>query len=157
MGGNAVKAAIPLLLCGVMASPLSHADTEVIELTCDLDVTTQPSSGTAKHSHEMAVVETLHDAATGFKAIRIHSVAIPVGVANKQGGAVTSFIDNSNESRWDISNRRDRSKVVSEESATIDWKTGEITAHAITTVGDATQHVAAHGVCAKADRNKRRP
>jgi hypothetical protein len=34
----------------------------------------------------------------------IHSVAIPVAVANKKGGAVTSF-DNSDENRWDISNR----------------------------------------------------
>jgi hypothetical protein len=98
----------------------------------------------------------LFDAATGFKAITIHSVAIPVAVANKKGGAVTAFVDNSDENRWDISNRRDRSKVASEESAVIDRNTGHITAHSVTTVGDASQHVEARGSCATMDTSKRR-
>jgi hypothetical protein len=98
----------------------------------------------------------LFDAATGFKAIAIHSVAIPVAVANKKGGAVTSFVDNSDGNRWDISNRRDRSKVTSEESATIDRNTGHITASSITTVGDASQHVKARGSCATIDSSKRK-
>jgi hypothetical protein len=93
------------------------------------------------------MVEMLFDAATGFKAIRIYSAAIPVAVANKKGGAVTSFVDNSDENRWDISNRRDRSKVASDESASIDRNTGDITAQSITTVGDASQHVEARGTC----------
>jgi predicted RNA methylase len=83
---NAVKIALPLLLCGVVASPVSYADTETIKLTCDLHVKTQPPYGDSKQSHETAVVEMLLDAATGFKAILIHSVAIPVSVANKKGG-----------------------------------------------------------------------
>jgi hypothetical protein len=147
---------IPLLLCGIVASPVSYADTETIKLTCDLYVTTQPPRGDSKQSHEIAVVEMLLDAATGFKAIRIHSVAIPVAVANKKGGAVTSFVDNSDENRWDISNRRDRSKVTSEESATIDRNTGHITAYSITTVGDASQHVRARGSCATIDSSRRK-
>jgi len=101
-------------------------------------------------------VEMLLDAATGFKAIRIHSVAIPVAVANKKGGAVTSFVDNSDENRWDISNRRDRSKVASEESATIDRDIGYLTAHSITTVGDASQRVEARGICAQGETSKRK-
>jgi hypothetical protein len=151
-----VKITIPLLLCGVVASPVSYADTETIKLTCDLDVTTQPPYGDSKQSHETAVVEMLFDAATGFKAIVIHSVAIPVAVANKKGGAVTSFIDNSDENRWVISNRRDRSKVASDESAAIDRNTGHIKAYSITTVGDASQHVEARGTCAKVDTSKRK-
>jgi hypothetical protein len=146
-----VKVTIPFLFCGVVASPASYADTEAIELTCDLEVITQPPAGDSKRSHETAVVELLFDADTGFKAIRIHSVAIPVAVANKQGGAVTSFVDHSDKNRWDISNRRDRSKVASEESATIDRNTGHITAHSVTTVGDASQRVEARGTCAKID------
>ena len=149
-----MKITIPLLLGCVLASPVSFADTEVIRLTCDLDVTTQPPDGDSKRSHETAVVEMLFDAGTGFKAIAIHSVAIPVAVANKKGGAVTSFIDNSDKNRWDISNRRDRSKVASEESAVIDRNTLHITAHSVTTVGDASQHVQARGTCAKVDAGK---
>src|SRR5215469_16868553 len=83
-----VKLTIPFLFCGVVASPASYADTEAIELTCDLEVITQPPAGDSKRSHETAVVELLFDAGTGFKAIRIRSVAIPVAVANKKGGAV---------------------------------------------------------------------
>jgi hypothetical protein len=146
---DAMKIIIPLLLCGVVASPFSYADTEAIKLTCELDVTTQSPYGDSKRSHETAVVDLLFDAATGFKAITIHSVAIPVAVANKKGGAVTAFVDNSDEKRWEISNRRDRSKVASDESAAIDRHTGHITVHSITTVGDASQHVAAQGTCAK--------
>jgi hypothetical protein len=95
------------------------------------------------------MVELLSDAATGFKAIAIHSVAIPVAVANKKGGAVTAFVDNSANKRWDIANRRDRSKVASDESAAIDLKSMRITAHSTTTVGDASQHVEARGSCVK--------
>jgi hypothetical protein len=151
-----VKFALPLLLCAVVLSPAGYADTETIKLTCDLDVTTQPPYGDAKQSHETAVVEMLFDTATGFKAILIHSVAIPVAVANKKGGAVTSFVDNSDDNRWNISNRRDRSKVASDESAAIDRNTGHITAYSITTVGDASQHVEAQGSCAKIDTSKRK-
>ena len=147
---------LPLLLCAVVALPVSYADTETIKLTCDLDVTTQAPDGEVKQSHETAVVVMLFDAATGFKAITIHSVAIPVAVANKKGGAVTLFVDNSDENRWDISNRRDRSKVASEESAAIDRNTGHITAHSVTTVGDASQHVEARGSCATIDTSKRK-
>jgi len=144
-----VKIALPLLSCAVLASAIGHADTETIKLTCDLDVTTRPPYGDSKQSHETAPVEILFDAVTGFKAISIHSVAIPVAVANKKGGAVTSFVDNSDENHWDISNRRDRSKVASEQSAAIDRNTGHITAYSITTVGDASQHVEARGTCGK--------
>jgi len=151
-----VKFTLPLLLCGAVVSPVSGADTETIKLTCELEVTTRPAYGDFKQSHETAVVEMLFDAATGFKAILIHSVAIPVDVANKKGGAVTAFADNSDENRWDISNRRDRSKVASEESAAIDRGTGHITAYSITTVGDASQHVEARGTCAKIDSHKRK-
>ena len=147
MGRSPLTVALPLLLCAVVALPVSHADTEAIKLTCDLDVTTQPPDGEVKQSHETAVVVMLFDAATGFKAITIHSVAIPVAVANKKGGAVTSFVDDSDASRWHISNRRDRSKVASEESATIDRNTGRLTAYSITTVGDASQRVEARGSC----------
>jgi hypothetical protein len=149
-----VKIALPLLLCAALAAPIGHADTESVRLTCDLAVTTQPTNGDTRQSHETAVVEMLFDTATGFKAISIHSVAIPVAVANKKGGAVTSFVDNSDANHWDISNRRDRSKVVSDESAAIDRRTGRITAHSITTVGDASQHVEARGTCVK-DRYSR--
>jgi hypothetical protein len=145
-----------LLLCGVVAPPAGYADTETVTLSCDLDVTTQPSHGDSRHSHETAVVEMLFDAATGFKAIRIYSVAIPVAVANKKGGAVTSFTDNSTASRWDISNRRDRSKVASDESASIDRRTGHITAYSITTVGDASQRVEARGTCATVDSSRKK-
>jgi len=144
-----LKTTIPLLLCGVVASPLGCADTQTIELTCELDVTTQAADGHSRQSHETAAVELLLDAATGFKAIRVHSVAIPVAVANKQGGAVTSFVDRSDEERWDISNRRDRSKVASEESATYELTTGYLTASSIAMVGDAAQRVEARGSCAK--------
>ena len=150
-----VKTTVPFLLCGVVASPVCYADTERIELTCELDVTTQPPSGDSRRSHETAVVEMLFDAATGFKAISIHSVAIPVAVANKKGGAVTAFTDKSDANRWDISNRRDRSKVASDESVAIDRSTGHITAHSITTVGDASQHVQARGTCVRVDSSKR--
>ena len=146
---------LPLLLCAVVALPVSHADTEAIKLTCELEVTTHPADGGVKQSHETALVVMLFDAATGFKAITIHSVAIPVAVANKKGGAVTSFVDNSDENRWDISNRRDRSKVASEESAAIDRNTGRLTAYSITTVGDASQRVKARGSCATIDTSKR--
>jgi hypothetical protein len=151
-----MKITIPLLLCGVVASPVSYADTETIKLTCDLDVTTQPAYGDSKQSHETAVVEMLFDAVTGFKAILIHSVAIPVAVANKKGGAVTSFVDNSGENHWDISNRRDRSKVASDESVAIDRNNGHITAYSITTVCHASQRVEARGTCTKVDTSKRK-
>ena len=144
-----LKITIPFLLCVVVASPLSYADTQTIELTCELDVTTQPADGRSRQSRETAAVELLLDAATGFKAIRVHSTAIPVAVANKQGGAVTSFVDHSNDKRWEISNRRDRSKVASEESATYELATGYLTASSIATVGDASQRVEARGSCAK--------
>jgi len=144
-----VKITVSLLLCGVLVSPVCYANTETIKLTCDLDVTTQPSDGDSKQSRETAVVEMLFDASTGFKAIVIHSVSIPVAVANKKGGAVTVFVDNSNENHWEISNRRDRSKVASEQSAAIDRDTGHITAYSTTTVGDASQHVQAQGSCVK--------
>ena len=147
---------IPLLLCGLAASPVGYADTATIQLTCDLDVTTEPAHGDSKRSHEIVVVEMLLDAVTGFKAIVIHSVAIPVAVANKQGGAVTAFVDNSDDSHWYISNRRDRSKVASEQSAEIDRATGHITAHSVTTVGEASQHVEARGSCAKVATSKQR-
>ena len=152
-----MKIAIPWLLSGVVALPVSYADTRTIELTCDLEVTAQPPHGAARHSHETAVVEMLFDAATGFKAIRIHAAAIPVGVANKKGGAVTSFVDNSDKNRWNISNRRDRTKVASDESASINRNTGHITASSITTVGDASLRVAARGTCTKIAARKRNP
>lgn len=144
-----MRSALPLLLCGVVAPLVSYADTEMIELTCDLYVTTQPPHGESKRSHETVGLEMLFDAATGFKAIVIHSVAIPVAVANKKGGAVTAFVDNSDGNRWEISNRRDRSKVASDQAAAIDRNTGQITAHSITTVGDASQRVEARGTCVK--------
>ena len=137
-----------LLLCSGVASSVGYADTQTIKLSCDLDVTTKPPGGAARQSHETAVVEMLFDAATGFKAIRIYSIAIPVAVANKKGGAVTSFVDHSDGQRWDISNRRDRSKVASDESAAIDRATGDITARSVITVGDASQRVEARGRCA---------
>ena len=146
---SVLKITIPFLLCAVVASPLSYAGTQTIELICELDVTTQAADGHSRQSHETAAVELLLDAATGFKAIRVHSVAIPLAVANKQGGAVTSFVDHSNEKRWDISNRRDRSKVASEESATYELATGYLTASSIVVVGDAAQRVEARGSCAK--------
>jgi predicted RNA methylase len=151
-----VKTAIPLLLWGFVAPQVSYADTETITLTCDLEVTTQPPFGAPRHSSETAVVELLFDAATGFKAIRIYSAAIPVAVANKKGGAVTSFVDNSDNNRWSLSNRRDRSKVASDESATIDRNTGRITASSVITVGDASQHVEARGTCAQVSSSNRR-
>ena len=142
-----MKIALLLLLCGGMASAASYANTQTIKLTCNIDVTTNPPGGGSRHSHETAMVEMLFDPATGFKAIRIYSVAIPVAVANKKGGAVTSFVDSSDAQRWDISNRRDRSKVASEESAAIDRNTGELTVRSVTTVGDASQQVEARGSC----------
>lgn len=145
---------IGLLVCAVLASPVSFADTERITLTCDLDVTTQPPIGDATRSHETAQVELLFDAASGFKAITIHSAAIPVAVANKKGGAVTDFVDKSDAQRWEISNRRDRSKVASDERVTIDRKTGHITAYSTTTVGDASQHVEARGHCTQVAARK---
>ena len=151
-----MKIALPLLSCAVLASPVGHADTETIQLTCELDVTTQPPLGDSRRSHETVVVEMLFDARTGFKAISIRSVAIPVAVANKKGGAVTSFADNSDENHWDISNRRDRSKVASDESVAIDRNTGFITAHSIKTVGDASQHVEARGTCKRVDTGGRK-
>ncbi len=147
-GNQDMKIALALLLCAGMASAAGYANTQMIKLTCKLDVTTQPPGGGSRSSHETALVEILFDAATGFKAIRIYSVAIPVAVANKKGGAVTSFVDNSDERRWDISNRRDRSKVASEESAAIDRNTGYLAARSVTTVGDASQQVEARGTCA---------
>lgn len=150
-----MRITIPFLLCGAIASPLSYADTQTIELICELDVTTQSPDGHSRQSHETAVVELLLDAAKAFKAIRVHSVAIPVAVANKQGGAVTSFVDHSNEKRWDISNRRDRSKVTSEESATYELTTGYITAHSVAMVGDASQRVEAQGTCARGNGKAR--
>jgi hypothetical protein len=151
-----VKITIPLLVCALVASPVSQADTETIKLTCELDVTTQPPSGDSRRSHEVAVVEMLLDRATGFKAIRIHSVAIPVAVANKKGGAVTSFTDRSDENHWNISNRRDRSKVASEESATIDRNLGQLTAYSTMTVGEASRHVEARGTCGKISTSKQK-
>ena len=151
-----MKITIPLLACALVASPVSHGDTETIKLTCELEVTTQAPPGDSKRSHEIALVEMLLDPATGFKAIRIHSVAIPVAVANKKGGAVTSFVDHSDEQHWDISNRRDRSKMASEESATIDRNLGQLTAYSTTTVGEASQHVEARGTCRKVDSSKRK-
>src|SRR5215470_14845130 len=128
----------------------------MIKLTCALEVTTQPPYGDSKRSHEIAVVEMLFDPASGFKAIRIHSVAIPVAVANKKGGAVTSFVDHSDEQHWDISNRRDRSKVASEESAIIDRNLGRLTAYSTLTVGETSRHVEARGTCGKVDTRKRK-
>ena len=151
-----MKITIPLLVCAVVASPVSHGDTETIKLTCELEVTTRPPYGDSQRSHEIALVEMLLDRSTGFKAIRIHSVAIPVAVANKKGGAVTSFVDHSDEQHWNISNRRDRSKVASEESATIDRNIGQLTAYSTTTVGDASRHVEARGTCGKFTTGKRK-
>lgn len=151
-----MRITIPLLVAAVVASPVSQADTETIKLTCELEVTTQPPHGDSKRSHEVAVVEMQLDRATGFKAIRIHSVAIPVAVANKKGGAVTAFVDHSDENRWEISNRRDRSKVASEESATLDRSIGQLTAYSTVTVGDASRHVEARGTCGKVDNRKRK-
>lgn len=145
-----MKAQTFLLLCAAAVSPLSHAATERTTLTCELDVTTQSSNGGPRHSHERAEVELLSDELSGFKAVTIHSAAIPVAVANKKGGAVTSFLDNSSGQRWEISNVRDRSKVASDERVVIDRKTGAISAWSITTVGDAATHVEAHGRCAGA-------
>jgi hypothetical protein len=147
--GMVLPGTIPLLLCTVVVSPVSYADTETIKLTCDLVVTTQPPYGASKQSHETALVDLLFDAASGFKAIVIHSVAIPAAVANKKGGAVTSFADHSDKSHWDISNRRDRTKVASDEFAAIDRTTGQIAAYSNKTVGDASQRVEARGTCAK--------
>jgi len=149
-----VKITIPLLVCALVASAVSQADTETIKLTCELEVTTQTPDGDSQRSHETAVVEMLFDRATGFKAIRIHSVAIPVAVANKKGGAVTSFTDHSDENRWNISNRRDRSKVASEESATIDRNIGQLTAYSTMTVGEASRHIEARGTCGKINTSK---
>ena len=146
---HAVRLTIPFVLCAAVVSPVSYADTEIVKLTCDLDITTRPPDGDSKQTHETAVVELLFDAATGFKAIAIHSVTIPVAVANKKGGAVTAFVDNSANNRWDISNRRDRSKVASDESAAIDLTSMRITAYSTTTVGDASRHVEARGTCVK--------
>jgi hypothetical protein len=151
-----VRISLLVLLCGVVAAPVSYANTQTIKLTCNLDITTKPPGGGTRQSHETAMVEMLFDAATGFKAIRIYSAAIPVAVANKKGGAVTSFVDNSDENRWDISNRRDRSKVASDESAAIDRNSGDITARSITTVGDASQHVEARGTCSSYPRRNPR-
>jgi hypothetical protein len=147
--GIVLNGTIALLLCSVVGSPLSYADTETIKLKCDLVVTIQPPYGDSKQSHETAMVDLLFDAVTGFKAIVIHSVAIPLAVANKKGGAVTSFADHSDKNHWDISNRRDRTKVASDEFAAIDRTTGQIAAHSNKTVGDASQHVEARGSCAK--------
>jgi hypothetical protein len=149
-----VRVTIPALLCTLLASAVGYADTETIKLTCDLEVMTQPSYGDSKRSRETAAVELLFDATTGFKAIVIHSVSIPVAVANKEGGAVTSFVDHSDANHWDISNLRDRSKVASDQSAAIDRNSGHITAHSITTVGDAAQHVEARGTCVRVPAGK---
>lgn len=146
---------VRLLCCGVLASQVSYAGTEIITLTCDLDVTIQPPDGAARRSHETAAVDLMLDAVSGFKAITIHSAAIPVAVANKKGGAVTSFVDHSDPQHWEISNRRDRSKVASDERVAIDRKTGQITAYSVTTAGDASQHVEAHGHCTRVDTAKR--
>jgi hypothetical protein len=145
-----MRVPICLLLCAVAGSPLSHAATQRTTLTCELDITTQPAHGEARRSHERAEIELLFDEVSGFKAVTIHSAAVPVAVANKKGGAVTSFLDHSSGERWDISNVRDRTKVASDERVVIEPKTGVISAYSSTTVGDASERVEAHGHCATA-------
>ena len=50
------KSAIVSVVCGLVTSPMSHADTETVRLTCELDITTQTPDGKFRQSRETAPV-----------------------------------------------------------------------------------------------------
>jgi|HubBroStandDraft_1064217.scaffolds.fasta_scaffold634223_1 hypothetical protein len=148
---------VPLLLAGYLLVPVvAHADYQVIKLTCELDVTVYPPFGAPTKSHETDDVEVDVGATTGFRAISITSNAIPINVTNGRGGAITAFVDNSDDNRWDISSDRQRAGSLTKESVAIDRNTGRLTAYSMLTVGDHTLREEASGICTKVDTTKRK-
>jgi hypothetical protein len=141
-----------LLIIPVMA----RAGVETVKLTCELQITTHHPYGDPTPSQETAGVEMQFDSTSGFKAIVINSLAIPVSVANSVGGSIASYKDLSDESRWEISNERMRDGIATSQWATIDRNTGLLSAYIRTTVSTDSELVEAHGACSKVDTSKRK-
>lgn len=145
-----------LILPGLVVCSVARADVQTIKLTCELNVIVYHPYSKPSSSHETTDVEMQFDDTTGFKAISISSLTVPVNVANSKGGAITSYVDNSDANRWDISSDRERKGSSSQQSAAIDRNTGRLTAYVITTVGNVSERAEARGTCIKVDTTKRK-
>jgi hypothetical protein len=133
-----------------------RGDTETVKLLCNLDVTVHHPYGEPDKSRETDSVEMQSDASTGFKAILIQSLTIGVSVANAKGGAVISYVENSNNNRWEISSDRKQGNILSQQMAAIDRNTGQLTAYEITTVNGVSERTEAIGTCNKIDTGQRK-
>jgi hypothetical protein len=156
-----------LVLSALVASSIARADNappsattindvETIKLTCELDVIVYHPYGEPSKSHETEEVEMQFDVGSGFKAISVDSITVPVNVTNGKGGAITSYVDNSDANRWDISSDRQRAGSLSQQSAAIDRNTGRLTVYVITTVGNTSERAEARGTCVKVDTTTRK-
>jgi len=136
-------------------SATSINDVQSIKLTCELDIIVHHPSGDPSKRHETVEVGMLFDDGTGFKAISVKSISVPVNVANGRVGGITSYVDNSDANRWDISSDRQEAAGLSRQAAAIDRNTGRLTAYVITTVGNASERAEARGTCVEVDTTKR--
>ena len=137
-------------------SATSINDVQTIKLTCELDIIVHHPYGDSSKSHETVEVGMLFDNGTGFKAISVKSISVPVNVANSRVGGITSYVDNSDATRWDISSDRQDAASLSRQAAAIDRNTGRLTAYVITTVGNASERAEARGTCVKVDTTTRK-
>ena len=134
----------------------SIKDVQTIKLTCELDIIVHHPYGDPSKSHETVEVGMLFNDGTGFKALSVKSISVPVNVANSRVGGITSYVDNSDANRWDISSDRQEAASLSRQAAAIDRNTGRLTAYVITTVGNTSERAEARGTCVKADTTTRK-
>ena len=145
-----------IVITGLITASTAYAALETIKLLCSLEVITQPPYGGPTTSRETSGVEMLFDTSTGFKGISIDSLTIGVSVANGVAGGITSYTDDSNDSRWAISTNRTSGATTSQQMVTIDRNTGRLTAYDFYTVNGATLRSQANGACDKVDTSKQK-
>jgi hypothetical protein len=152
-----MKFPVLIALIGLVSLTTSaQADVSSTKLTCELDVIVHHPYGEPSNSHETTGVELQIDESTGFRAVLVDSMTIPVSVANSKGGAITAFVDNSDDNRWDLSTDRKRAGSLLQQYVAIDRNTGRLNAFSISTVGNVSERTEARGVCSKVDTVKRK-
>jgi hypothetical protein len=102
------------------------AAADTTRLTCDLEVNRSViPTGLKKTLKETAAVEI--KTIDSLTSITVDSASMSMAVANAKGAAVSSFVDNSNANKWDISNTRPLSKEGSDQQqVSIDRSTGKL-------------------------------
>jgi len=145
-GTSFLRRAVFALALAVVANASIGAAKDTTQMSCDLEIKTISNAGVSKAGRETSVLEIQElDTST---SIRLRSALMPLLVTTARVGAVTVFVDNSNDAKWDISSIRKRGALEpDDERIILDRKTGEMNAYRSVTSNSLTTSDSATGSC----------